>query len=116
MTSTEKIKKIREYYQQALNAIKKSDFKTAVNIIYNQMGMNLYDISLDIQYSNNELIDNIDKKLSDLNEYIVDKQLKRLIFKVNQALCKESEDGWDSNKELSNINSEDDLWYSNKEQ
>lgn len=113
MTTTEKIKKIKDYYQQAWKCIKENNFKEANKIIFEHLGIELYDISLDIHYNYSKKTDKDDK--SDLNDYIVNKRLRQLIRKVTRILNKEQEDK-SEDKLLTLINSEDKKWYLEQEQ
>ncbi len=70
------LERIKDYYERALKAIKKQDFKEATKILYKEMSMKLYDISVNIEYLK------LEKSLSALPEWsaIMGFQFENLIL------------------------------------
>ncbi len=72
----EELDVIRSYYLRIWAYLSKNDFKSATNILYAEMPMDLYDTSIDI--------------LDNRNNEIYDEELKHLITKVDNILNAES--------------------------
>ncbi len=72
----ENLEKIKEYYERVWKCIVEDDFKGATNILYREMPIKLYDLSLNILYNNET----------------TSEELQNLIRKVDNALVEESMD------------------------
>jgi hypothetical protein len=109
MNSLEKYNKIKDYYEKAWLLIKKNDYKSATKVIYDEMGIKLYDIAVDIQSMSKIVLGDQEEGL-----YKLKKALKSLIYKVDKALCEESVSGFDDQEDQKSkiiVNSVDNDWY-----
>jgi hypothetical protein len=102
----EKLIKIKEYYTQALLAIKAGDIKLATKIIYHDLGTPLYDVALDIIYADNEYKNDLEPETEKLW-----KELSKLINKVDNVLCKDDKNDVIKDKGKIEVNSTDDKWF-----
>ncbi len=79
---------IKDYYERAWKAIVEKDFKTATKVLYREMSMKLYDMSLNIEYLQLEKKPNFTEEEARL--FVIKEELQHLIKKVSTALKEES--------------------------
>ena len=111
MSSTKQNESIKKFYEDALVQIKAGNFKEANDVIHNKMGTKLYDLALDLVYSTNVPV-TPEKGTKEYSE----NKLRKLINKVDKALCTESVSGFDKDdldKPLI-VNSDDEQWFSSE--
>lgn len=80
--------KIKDYYERAWKAIAEKNFKEATKILYKEMSMKLYDISINIEYLKLESKPDFTEEEKRL--LVMKEELKHLISKVSKALAVES--------------------------
>jgi hypothetical protein len=102
--------KIKEQYEIALGLIKNGKVKEAESVIYDKLGEKLYDMSLDIVYSKNLYMKELDEEIP-----LLIKQLRRLITKfdrlINTKIEYKDPDDLGLSKSSISVNSDDREWY-----